>query len=63
MGDRSDPMRTQKAYPQSVETMSENALGDDQTIDLLNVVGMLRRRKWLILLGDRRRNGARRSPR
>ena len=43
-------MRTQKAYPQSVETMSENALGDDQTIDLLNVVGMLRRRKWLILL-------------
>ena len=43
-------MRTQKAYPQAVDGVGENALGDDQTIDLLNVVGMLRRRKWLILL-------------
>src|SRR3954452_14716614 len=43
-------MRTQNAYPQSVDAPRDNALGDEQTIDLLNVVGMLRRRKWLILL-------------
>src|SRR3954465_9108359 len=43
-------MRTQNAYPRSVDALGDNALGDEQTIDLLNVVGMLRRRKWLILL-------------
>jgi polysaccharide biosynthesis transport protein len=43
-------MRTQNAYPRSVEAAGDSALGDEQTIDLLNVVGMLRRRKWLILL-------------
>ncbi len=44
-------MRTQRAYPETADAAVESAiLGEDQTIDLLNVVGMLRRRKWLIML-------------
>ena len=43
-------MRTQNAYPRSVEASGEGYPGEEQTIDLLNVAGMLRRRKWLILL-------------
>jgi polysaccharide biosynthesis transport protein len=44
-------MRTQRAPSQNDGTAAENALfGDDETIDLMSVVGMLRRRKWLILL-------------
>ena len=44
-------MRTQRSYPESGDAAAEKAiLGEDETIDLLNVVGMLRRRKWLIML-------------
>jgi exopolysaccharide transport family protein len=45
-------MRTQRAPSQNDGTAAaEQALfGDDETIDLMSVVGMLRRRKWLILL-------------
>ena len=38
-------------YPEPVDVAAEKAiLGEDATIDLLNVLGMLRRRKWLIML-------------
>ena len=44
-------MRTQRATSQHGSTAAEKALfGDDETIDLMSVVGILRRRKWLILL-------------
>ena len=44
-------MRTQRTYAESGDAAAEKAiLGEDETIDLLNVVGMLRRRKWLIML-------------
>src|SRR3712207_9192198 len=47
-------MRTQSALSQNdgpAAAAAEKALlGDDETIDLMSVVGMLRRRKWLILL-------------
>ena len=44
-------MRTQRSYAESGDAAAEKAiLGEDETIDLLNVVGMLRRRKWLIIL-------------
>ena len=44
-------MRTQRSYAESGDAAAEKAiLGEDETIDLLNVVGMLRRRKWLIML-------------
>ena len=44
-------MRTQKAYPDMVDAPVERALyGAGENIDLLGVVGMLRRRKWLIML-------------
>src|SRR5918994_3057993 len=45
-------MRTQRAPSQNDgPAAAEKALfGDDETIDLMSVVGMLRRRKWLILL-------------
>ena len=44
-------MRIQRTYAETGEAAAEKAiLGEDETIDLLNVVGMLRRRKWLIML-------------
>lgn len=44
-------MQIQRPYPEPVDVAAEKAiLGEDQTIDLLSVVGMLRRRKWLIML-------------
>ena len=44
-------MRTQRAYPESGDVaVRKGGLGEDETIDLLSVVGMLRRRKWLIML-------------
>jgi capsular exopolysaccharide synthesis family protein len=44
-------MRTQRSYAETGDAAAEKAiLGEDETIDLLNVVGMLRRRKWLIML-------------
>jgi polysaccharide biosynthesis transport protein len=44
-------MRTQRTYAEQGDVAAEKAiLGEDDTIDLLNVVGMLRRRKWLIML-------------
>jgi polysaccharide biosynthesis transport protein len=44
-------MRTQRPYPEPVDVAAEKAiLGEDPTIDLLSVLGMLRRRKWLIML-------------
>ena len=44
-------MRTQRSYAETGDAAVESAiLGEDETIDLLNVVGMLRRRKWLIML-------------
>jgi succinoglycan biosynthesis transport protein ExoP len=44
-------MRTQtiSSYPASVSA-EKSILGDDETIDLLDLAGMLRRRKWLIML-------------
>jgi capsular exopolysaccharide synthesis family protein len=43
-------MRTQRTYPQPIDPGTDGAPAEDQRIDLLNVAGMLRRRKWLILL-------------
>ena len=48
---RSDPMRTQTSSSYPTDVSAEKAVfGTDETIDLMDVAGMLRRRKWLIML-------------